>query len=110
MITYGDFQKVEIRVGRIIVVDDYPEARKPSYTLTIDFGSSIGIKKSIGQFVTLYSKEQLKGMLVACVVNMPSRQIGVAVSEVLTFGFPDEKGNAVLISPTTNVPLGGRLF
>ena len=110
MIQFSDFEKVDIRVGKIIKVEDYPEARKPSYKLQIDFGSELGIKKSVGQFPANYSKEELLNKLVACVVNFPPRQIGQAVSEVLTLGFPDEQGNAVLISPSKNVPLGGKLY
>lgn len=110
MISYSDFEKVDIRVGKIIEVEDYPEAKKPSYKLRIDFGSEIGIKKSIGQFPANYTKEELKGRLVVCVINFPPRQIGPAVSEVLTLGFPDESGNAVLITPTKDIPLGGKLF
>jgi tRNA-binding protein len=110
MIQYEDFEKVDIRVGKIIAVENYPEARKPSFKLQIDFGSEIGIKKSVGQFVANYTKEELQGKLVACVVNFPSRQIGPAVSEVLTLGFPDENGNAVLVSPTKEISLGGKLF
>lgn len=110
MITYEVFDKVDIRVGKIVEVEAYPEARKPSYKLHIDFGSEIGIKKSVGQFPANYTKEELQDKLVACVVNFPPRQIGPAVSEVLTLGFPDEDGNATLISPTKNVPLGGKLF
>jgi tRNA-binding protein len=110
MISYSDFEKVDIRVGKIIEVEDYPQAKKPSYKLSIDFGSEIGIKKSVGQFHANYTKEELQGKLVACVINFPPRQIGPAVSEVLTLGFPDENGNAVLITPNKNVPLGGELF
>lgn len=110
MITYEDFEKVDIRVGEIIAVEDYPNAKKPSYKLQIDFGKEIGIKKSIGQFPANYTKEQLQGKLVAGVVNFPPRQIGIAVSEVLTLGFSDADGNAVLITPTKQVPLGGKLF
>lgn len=110
MISHDDFDKVDIRVGKIIEVEDYPEARKPSYKLKIDFGPEIGVKKSVGQFPANYSKEEMQGRLVACVINFPPRQIGPAVSEVLTLGFPDEAGNAVLITPTKNTPLGGKLF
>ena len=110
MISYQDFEKVDIRIGKIITVEDYPQARKPTYKLQIDFGSEIGVKKSIGQFPANYSKEELEGKLVACVVNFPPRQIGPAVSEVLTLGFPDANGNAVLITPTKEVSLGGKLF
>lgn len=109
-VTTEDFQKLDIRVGKIMEVQDFPEARKPSYKLLIDFGVEIGIKKSVGQFVANYTKDELKDKLVACVVNFPPRQIGPAVSEVLTLGFPDEQGNAVLITPTKNVSVGGKLF
>ena len=110
MITYPDFEKVDIRVGKIIEVEDFPQARKPSYRLKIDFGLEIGIKKSVGQFPTNYAKEELQGKLVACVINLPPRQIGPAVSEALTLGFPDKNGNAVLITPTKDILLGGKLF
>jgi tRNA-binding protein len=109
-ITVEDFEKVNIRVGRIVEVENYPEAKKPSYKLKIDFGIDIGIKKSVGQYVANYSKDELLGKLVACVINFPPRQIGIAISEVLTLGFPDDNGNAVLISPSKNIPLGGKLF
>lgn len=110
MATYDDFQAIDIRVGKIIEVEDFPEARKPSYKLRIDFGAEVGIKKSCGQFVANYSKDELLGTVVAGVVNFPPRQIGPAVSEVLTLGFPDEQGDAVLVHPSKDVPLGGRLF
>ncbi len=110
MATYDDFEKLDIRVGKIVKVDDFPQARKPSYKIEIDFGGEIGRKKSCGQFVANYTKEELQDTLVAGVINFPPRQIGPAVSEVLTLGFPDENGNAVLISPTKQVPLGGKLF
>ena len=110
MISYSDFEKVDIRVGKIIEVIDYPEAKKPSYKLQIDFGAEIGVKKSIGQFPANYTKEELKDKLVACVINFPPRQIGPAVSEVLTLGFANTEGNAVLVTPTKSVPLGGKLF
>jgi tRNA-binding protein len=110
MATIEDFDKLDIRVGKIVKVEDFPEARKPSYKLQIDFGEEFGFKKSCAQLVTNYNKEDLEGKLVACVVNFPPRQIGPVVSEVLTLGFPDEEGNATLIIPTKDVPLGGRLF
>lgn len=110
MATIEDFEKVDIRVGKIVKVEDFPEARKPSYKLQIDFGKELGIKKSCAQLPQNYKKEELEGKLVAAVVNFPPRQIGPAVSEVLTLGFPDEEGNAVLIRPTKEVPLGGKLF
>ena len=110
MATIDDFDKLDIRVGKITKVEDFPEARKPSYKLQIDFGKELGIKKSCAQLPANYKKEELEGMLVSCVVNFPPRQIGPAVSEVLTLVFPDTEGNAVLITPTKDVPLGGRLF
>lgn len=110
MISYEDFEKVDIRVGKIVQVDDFPEARKPSYKLTIDFGPELGTKRSSAQFVKNYSKEELLGKQVACVVNFPPKQIGPFFSECLTVGFADSEGNAVIISPTKEVPLGGKLF
>lgn len=110
MATFDDFEKLDIRVGKIIEVEDFSEARKPSYKLKINFGSEIGVKKSCGQFVAKYTKEELQDKMVACVVNFPPRQIGPAVSEVLTLGFPDADGHAVLISPDKDVLLGGKLF
>ena len=109
MITYGDFEKVDIRVGRIVKVEDFPQARKPAYKLTIDFGPAIGIKKSSAQ-VTNYTKEELLGKQVMGVVNFPPRQIGPFFSEVLTLGVPDSEGNVILLSPTREVPLGGKMF
>lgn len=109
MATIDDFHNIDIRVGRIIELEDYPEARKPSYKMQTDFGSEVGIKQSIGQF-THYSKSALKGRLVAGVVNLPSFQMGPAVSEVLTLGFPDQEGKAILVIPDKDVPLGGKLF
>jgi len=109
MLTIDDFHKLDIRVGKILEVEDYPEARKPSYKMKIDFGSEIGIKQSIGQF-THYEKEELVGKLVAGVVNLPPFQMGASVSEVLTLGFPDEEGKAILVVPDKDIPLGGKLF
>ena len=109
MITYGDFEKVDIRVGRIVKVEDFPQARKPAYKLTIDFGPEIGIKRSSAQ-VTNYTKEELLGKQVMGVVNFPPRQIGPFFSEVLTLGVPDDNGNVILLSPTKEVPLGGKMF
>jgi tRNA-binding protein len=111
MATIEDFQKLDIRVGRIVAVDDFPEARKPAYKLKIDFGSEIGIKNSSVQIVALYKKEELIGKLVLGVVNFPPRRIGPFESEVLTLGVPDEEGRVTLITPERgNPPLGGRLF
>ena len=110
MATFEDFQKLDIRVGKIIAVENFPEARKPSYKLKIDLGSEIGVKKSCAQLPQNYEIDDLKGKQVLCVVNFPSRQIGPAVSEVLTLGIPDEKNECVLITPDTDVPIGGRLY
>jgi tRNA-binding protein len=110
MATFQDFQKLDIRVGRIIEVEDFPEARAPSYKLKIDLGKDIGIKKSCAQLVKNYTKEQLKGRLVLCVANFPPKQIGPAVSEVLTLGVPDENGECILIAPGKEVPLGVKLY
>lgn len=110
MISYDDFEKVDIRVGKIIEVLDFPEARKPAYKLRIDFGSEIGIKKSSAQIVKNYTKEELMGKMVMGVVNFPVKQIGPFMSEALTLGVPDENGDVVLISPTKVVPVGGRMY
>src|SRR5437588_9335546 len=109
MISYDDFAKIDIRVGKIIQVDDFPQARKPAYKLTIDFGPEIGLKRSSAQ-ITNYTKEELLGKLVMGVVNFPPRQIGPFRSEVLTLGVPDGNGDVILLSPTKEVPLGGRMF
>lgn len=110
MITYEEFEKVDIRVGKIIKVEDFPEARKPAYKIQIDFGPEIGIKKSSAQITKHYTKDELMGKLVMGVVNFPVKQIGPFLSESLTLGVPDENGDVVLISPTKEVPIGGRMF
>ncbi len=110
MITYQDFEKVDIRVGRILKVEDFPQARKPAYILEIDFGPQIGLKKSSAQLTTNYTKEALIGRLVIAVVNFPVKRIGPFLSEVLTLGLPDENGGVVLLCPTQEVPLGGKMF
>lgn len=110
MITFADFEKVDIRVGRIISAEDFPEARKPAYKLHIDFGPELGTKRSSAQITKLYTKEELEGTLVLAVVNFPPRQIGPFMSEVLTLGVPDENGDVVLIKPTSAVPPGSRMF
>ena len=110
MATYDDFVKLDIRVGQIVRVEDFPEARKPAYKLTIDFGKEIGQKKSSAQLVKHY-KEQLQDKLVLGVVNFPPRQIGPFVSEVLTLGVPDADGECVLIAPDKQqAVVGGKLF
>lgn len=109
-ITIDDFMKVDIRIGRILSAEDFPEARKPAFKLQIDFGPDIGIKKSSAQITQNYTKDELAGKLVAAVVNFPPRQIGPIMSEVLTLGFPDKNGNVVLFSPDKDTPLGARLY
>jgi len=110
MATIEDFLELDIRVGKIIQVEDFPEARKPAYKLTIDFGEEIGVKKSSAQIVKNYTKEDLHDRLVLAVVNFPPRQIGPFISEVLTLGVPDENDEVVLIKPSTDVPIGGKLY
>ena len=110
MITFTDFERVDIRVGRIVRAEPFPEARKPAYKLQIDFGDPIGIKKSSAQLTARYSREHLEGRLVMAVVNFPPRQIGPFMSEVLTLGVPDPKGEVVLLHPEREVPIGGRMF
>lgn len=110
MITYDDFSKVDIRVGTIIKAESFPEARKPAYKLTIDFGPEIGIKRSSAQITKYYSLDELVGKQVLAVVNFPAKQIGPFVSECLTLGLPDGQGNVVLIQPSRSVPNSGKLF
>ncbi len=108
--TITDFEKLDIRLGKIILVEDFPEAKKPAYRLQIDFGAEIGVKKSCARLVANYTKESLLGKQVLCVVNFPPRQIGPAVSEVLTLGVPDENGNCVLVQPERNAVMGKKLY
>jgi tRNA-binding protein len=110
MATYDDFMKLDVRVGTIVDVQDFPEARKPAYKLTIYFGNEIGMKKSSAQLPANYSKEDLLGKQVLAVVNFPPRQIGPVKSEVLTLGLPDGNGSCILVTPDQTVPLGGKLF
>lgn len=109
-ISFDDFLKVDIRVGRITRAEPFPEARKPAYKLWIDFGPEIGEKKSSAQITKHYALEDLVGRQVLAVVNFPARQIGPMKSEVLTLGVPDGDGEVVLIRPGHEVPTGGRLF
>ena len=110
MAIFEDFQKLDIRVGKILEVEDFPEAKKPAYKLKIDLGKEIGIKKSCAQLVANYTKEELKGILVLCVVNFPAKKIGPEISEVLTLGVPDKEGDCILIKPDRDVDLGGKLY
>ena len=110
MITFHDFEKVDIRVGRVLSVESFPEARKPAYKLLIDFGEPVGTKRSSAQLTERYRPETLEGRLVLAVVNMPPRQIGPFISEVLTLGVPDSHGAVVLLRPDADVPLGGKMF
>lgn len=110
MASIDDFDKLDVRVGQIIAVEDFPEARKPAYKLTIDFGPEIGIKKSSAQLPTNYTKEELHNKLVLGIVNFPPRQIGPFMSECLTLGVPDGTGNCVLITPDKVATVGGKLY
>ncbi len=110
MAEYSDFQKLDIRVGEIVEVEDFPEAKNPSYKLKINFGDEIGVKKSSVQIVENYKKEELKDKKVLCVVNFPQRQIGPFMSEVLTLGIPDAENECILIKPDKDAPLGARLY
>ena len=109
-IAFDDFLKVDVRVGRVVKAEPFPEARKPAFRLTIDFGPEIGVKKSSAQITRNHRLEDLPGRLVLAVVNFPPRQIGPMLSEVLTLGVPDADGEVMLIGPDREVPLGGRLY
>lgn len=108
-IDVADFDRVDMRVGRVVEAEPFPEARKPAYKLRIDFGP-LGIRRSSAQLTTHYRPEELLGRLVVAVTNFPPRQIGPVRSEVLVLGVPDDDGAVVLLEPTTDVPLGGRVF
>jgi tRNA-binding protein len=108
-VSYAEFEKIEIRVGKVTAVNDFPEARKPAYKLTIDFGD-LGIKRSSAQITKHYMKDDLVGMRVMAVVNFAKKQIGPFMSECLTLGFADENGDVILAVPDKDVPLGSRLF
>lgn len=109
-ITFDDFMKVDIRVGRVTRAEPYPEARKPAIKLWVNFGTELGEKKSSAQITEHYQPEELVGKRVMAVVNFPPRQIGKFMSEVLVLGVPDEAGAVVLLCPDKDVPIGGRLF
>jgi tRNA-binding protein len=109
-IAFGDFLKVDVRVGRIVSAEPFPEARKPAYRLVIDFGAAIGTRRSSAQITKNYALDELPGRLVLAVVNFPPRQIGPMMSEVLTLGVPDAEGEVMLIAPDRDVPIGGRLY
>jgi tRNA-binding protein len=108
-ITYGDFDRVEMRVGRVVRVEDFSRARKPAYKLWIDFGE-LGIKKSSAQLTALYTREELADRLVVAVMNFPRRQVADSMSEVLVLGVPAEDGSVVLLQPDRDIPLGARVF
>jgi len=109
MINYEDFEKVDIRVGRVLSADEFPEGRYSSHILKIDFGKEVGIKKSLARLTPNYKGPELVGKLVSAVVNFPPKQIGTHFSEVLTLGFSDENGDCILIFPGKDIPLGGKL-
>jgi tRNA-binding protein len=109
-ITWNDFTRVELRVGRVIEARTFPEARKPAYVLQVDFGPEIGVRKSSAQITDLYACEDLVGKLVVAVVNFPPRQIGPLQSQCLVTGFHDEENRVALCVPDRNVPLGTKLL
>jgi tRNA-binding protein len=109
-ISWADFEKVELRIGTVVAVEDFPEARRPAWKLTIDFGKEIGIKKSSAQITVLYGREDLIGKQVMAVVNFPSKQIGPFMSECLVTGFANDAGAIVLVSPDSSVPNGSKLL
>src|ERR1700740_3131589 len=109
-ISFADFDNVDIRVGRITAAVPFPEARKPAYKLTLDFGPAIGERRSSAQLTVHYRPEELVGRTVVGVVNFPPKQIGPMRSEVLVLGVPDSDGAVVLLTPDKDVPLGGRMF
>jgi tRNA-binding protein len=107
--SFDEFLQIDMRVGRVLRVEEFPEARNPSWKLWIDFGPELGEKKSSAQ-ITNYTRDELEGREVVAVVNFPPRQIGPFMSEVLVLGAPDEQGRIILLKPSTDVPLGGRIF
>jgi len=109
-ISFDEFLKVDVRVGRIVRAEDFPRARKPAYQLWVDFGPELGERKTSAQLTRHYRKEELPGRLVVAVVNFPPKQVANFMSEVLVLGVPDADGAVVLLQPDQAVPLGGRLF
>ena len=109
-ISFDDFMKVDIRVGRVVKAEPFPEARKPALKLWVDYGGEVGVKKSSAQITVHYEAEELVGKQVLGVVNFPPRQIGPFMSEALVLGIPDEAGEVVLLTPDKRVPIGGRMF
>ena len=109
-ITFDDFDRVDVRVGTIVAAEPFPEARKPAIKLRVDFGPTLGVKRSSAQITKYYQPDELVGRQVMAVVNFPPRQIGKFMSEVLTLGFPDAEGDVVLAAVERDVPLGGKLF
>ncbi|SDQ26562.1 tRNA-binding protein [Pseudoxanthomonas sp. CF125] len=110
MISWSDFEKVELRVGRVVAAEPFPQARRPAYVLQIDFGEEIGTRKSSAQITALYRPEDLVGRQVVAVINFPSKQIGPLMSECLVTGFHDANGEVVLCVPDRDVPLGTKLL
>ncbi len=110
MITFEDFEKIDIRVGTIVAVEHFPEARTPAFKLWVDFGSEVGTKKTSAQVTAHYRLDELVGRQVAAVVNFPPKQIGSFMSEVLVLGFPSGDGEVIMIGPDRPVPDGGRLY
>lgn len=109
-ISWGDFEKVDVRVGKILEAEPFPEARKPAIKLLVDFGPQIGAKRTSAQLTVHYAPEQLVGRQVVAVVNFPPKRIAGFESEVLVLGVPDEEGAVVLLAPDHDVPVGGRMF
>lgn len=109
-ISIDDFAAIDVRIGTIVDVANFPEARKPAWKLTIDLGPELGTKRSSAQVTDLYPREALIGRQVACVVNLPPRRVGPFLSDVLTLGFPNAEGQVVLVAPERDVPNGAKLF
>jgi len=109
-ISWDEFTRVELRVGRIVAADEFPQARKPAYVLHVDFGPEFGVRKSSAQITALYRREQLVGKLVVAVLNFPKKQVGPLMSECLVTGFHDAQGAVALCVPDQEVPLGAKLL